>query len=409
MLYRTVPKTGEKISILGFGAMRLPQVKDKIDEDASTRLIHYSIDRGIDYIDTAWAYHNGASEPFLGKALAGGYREKVNLATKLPQWLVRSRRDMDYYLALQLERLKTERIDYYLIHSLDGPSWDRMKALGITGFLDSAKHDGRIINRGFSFHGNKEDFKRIVDDYDWEFCQIQYNYLDKHNQAGTEGLEYAASKKLGVIVMEPLRGGNLCGKLPEQVAALWDRAQVKRTPAEWALRWIWNRPEVTLILSGMNEQSQVDENIKIASEAHPGSLSASELQLVSQVADTYRSLMRIGCTGCQYCMPCPADVDIQGCFEMYNNAHMFGGKKFLRFFYMVRTGGPLSGKASNASLCVECGKCLEKCPQNLAIPTLLKEVEGEFEGFWFKPAGWLLKRVVRAKAWWRKMKHRLGR
>ncbi|MCJ7824451.1 MAG: aldo/keto reductase, partial [Anaerolineales bacterium] len=297
----------------------------------------------------------------------------------------------------------------YLIHSLDGPSWDKMKTLGITEFLDSAKRDGRIINRGFSFHGNKEDFKRIVDAYDWEFCQIQYNFLDEHNQAGTEGLKYAASKRLGVIVMEPLRGGNLAGKLPDEIAALWDGSGIKRSPAEWALRWIWNRPEVTLILSGMNEQSQVDENIKIASEAHPNSLSDTELKLVQQAADTYVRLMKIGCTGCQYCMPCPAGVDIQGCFEMYNNAHMFGGKKFLRFFYITRMGGAMGGKASHASLCMDCGKCLEKCPQHLAIPTLLKDVEDVFEGFWFKPAGWLLKRVVFFQAWWGRLKHRLGR
>jgi len=409
MLYRTVPKTGEKLSILGFGAMRLPQVKGKIDEEAGTGLIRNSIDNGIDYIDTAWAYHKGASEPFLAKALADGYREKVKLATKLPHWLVNSRKDMDYYLDRQLERLGTQRIDYYLIHSLDGPCWDRMKALGITEFLDAARSDGRIVNRGFSFHGNKEDFRRIVDGYDWEFCQIQYNFLDEGNQAGTEGLEYAASKNLAVIVMEPLRGGNLAGKIPEEIAALWDGAQVRRSPAEWALRWIWNRPEVTLLLSGMNEQSQVDENIKIASEALPDSLSEAELGLVKQVADTYRRLMKIGCTGCQYCMPCPVGVDIQGCFEMYNNAHMFGGRKFLRFFYIARMGGAMSGNVSRASLCIECGKCLKKCPQNLDIPALLKDVAGEFEGFWFKPSAWLMRRAVLFQAWWARMRHRRGR
>lgn len=407
MLYRTVPKTGDKLSILGFGAMRLPQVKGKIDRDAAAGLIRNSIDNGVNYVDTAWPYHNGASEPFLGEALADGYRQKVRLATKLPQWLVRSRKDMDYYLGLQLKRLRTGRIDYYLIHSLDGPSWDRMKDLGIAEFLDSAKRDGRIINRGFSFHGNKEDFKRIVDDYDWEFCQIQYNYLDEYNQAGTEGLQYAASKNLGVMVMEPLRGGKLAGKQPEEVAALWDAYQVRRSPAEWALRWIWNRPEVTLILSGMNEQSQVDENIAVASQACPDSLTGAELDLVKRAAATYRRLMKIGCTGCQYCMPCPAGVDIQGCFEMYNNAHMFGGRKLLRFFYIGRMGGAMGGKASNASLCVECGKCLKKCPQNLEIPTLLKSVEAEFEGFWFKPSVWILKRVVLFQTWWGKIKRRL--
>jgi hypothetical protein len=314
---------------------------------------------------------------------------------------------MDYYLNLQLERLGTDHIDYYLLHSLDGPSWERTKALGITEFLDAARRDGRITNRGFSFHGNKEDFKRIVDGYDWEFCQIQYNFLDEGNQAGTEGLEYAASKNLGVIIMEPLRGGSLAGKIPEEVAALWDGAPVKRSPVEWALRWVWNRPEVTMLLSGMNEQSQVDENLRIASEALPGSMTEAELELVKQVAGTYRRLMKIGCTGCQYCMPCPAGVDIQACFEMYNNAHMFGGKKILQFFYLARMGGAMSGSVSKASLCIECGKCLEKCPQHLDIPTLLKDVAGEFEGFWFRPSVWLLRRAALFQDWWARLKHRL--
>jgi hypothetical protein len=248
-------KTGDKLSILGFGAMRLPQLNGKIDEERSTRQIRNSIDQGVNYIDTAWPYHGGASEPFLGRALGDGYREKIKLATKLPQWAVRSREDMDFYLNQQLEKLQTDHIDYYLIHSLDGPCWERIKEFGVADFLDKAKQDGRIVNAGFSFHGNREDFKGIVDGYDWDFCQIQYNYLDDKRQAGREGLEYAASKGLGVIVMEPLRGGNLAADPPTEVQAIWQEADVKRTPVEWALRWIWNQPEVTVVLSGMNEES----------------------------------------------------------------------------------------------------------------------------------------------------------
>ena len=409
MLYRKVPKTGDEISILGFGAMRLPLSDGRIDEKASIELIRRCIDSGVNYVDTAWNYHSGASEPLVAKALAGGYREKVKLSTKMPQWLVLTRRDMDDYLEVQLRRLETDRIDYYLLHTLDGLTWDRIEALGVLEFLDSAKRVGRIVNRGFSFHGSKEDFKRIVDAHDWEFCQIQYNILDEYNQAGTEGLEYAASKNLAVIVMEPLRGGNLCRNLPAEVAALWDGAEVRRTPAEWALRWIWNRPEVTMILSGMNEQSQADENIATAAEAHPGSLSRSELELVEQVAAAYTRLMKVGCTGCQYCMPCPSGVDIQGCFLMYNHVHMFGGRKFFGFFYIARLGGVMSGTPSNASLCQQCGSCIEKCPQNLAIPDLLEDVANDFERFWFKPAVWVLKQLLPFRRMWIKMMHRLGR
>jgi predicted aldo/keto reductase-like oxidoreductase len=399
MLYRTIVKTGDQLSILGFGAMRLPQSGGKIDEARASRQIRHAIDRGVNYVDTAWGYHRGASEPFVGRALADGYREKVRLATKLPHWAARSREDMDRFLAQQLERLRTDRVDYYLIHSLDGPGWQRIANLGVVDFLDKAKQDGRIISRGFSFHGSKGDFKQIVDAYDWEFCQIQYNYLDEHNQAGREGLEYAASKGLGVVVMEPLRGGKLGGGLPPEVEATFRSADVKRTPAEWALRWIWNHPGVTTVLSGMNDENHIEENLRIAGEAHPNSLTAGEVDLVGRAARAYRDLMKIGCTGCQYCMPCPAGVDIQGCFEQYNQIHMFGNKRLTKFFYAARMGGAMTGKASNASLCEECGNCVKRCPQSLPIPDLLKDVSREFEGFWFKPKVWFFRRALAIQSW----------
>jgi predicted aldo/keto reductase-like oxidoreductase len=399
MLYRTIGKTGDRLSILGFGAMRLPQLDGKIDEARASRQIRHAIDHGVNYVDTAWVYHRGASEPFVGRALADGYREKVRLATKLPHWAVRSREDMDRFLAQQLERLRTDRIDYYLIHSLDGPGWQRIMNLGAVDFLDKAKQDGRIVNRGFSFHGTKEAFSKIVDAYDWEFCQIQYNYLDEHSQAGREGLEYAASKGLGVVVMEPLRGGKLGSGLPPEVEATLQSAEVKRTPAEWALRWVWNHPGVTIVLSGMNDENHIEENLRIAGEAHPNSLTDREVDLVDRAARAYRALMKIGCTGCQYCMPCPAGVDIQGCFEQYNQVHMFGSKRLTRFFYAARMGGAMTGKASNASLCKECGNCVKACPQGLPIPDLLKDVSKEFEGSWFKPKVWFLKRGVAIQSW----------
>lgn len=400
MLYRTVEKTGESLSILGFGAMRLPGTKGKIDEERATKQIRYAIDQGVSYVDTAWGYHKGRGEPFLGRALGDGYRERIKLATKLPYWVIRSRQDMDYYLARQLDRLNTDHIDYYLVHSLDGPGWQSMEALGIRDFLTKAKHDGRIVNRGFSFHGDKEAFRHIVDAYDWEFSQIQYNYLDVHNQAGREGLRYAASKGLGVIVMEPLRGGKLAGNLPPQVQAIFNEADIRRSSAEWALRWVWNHPEVTVVLSGMNDESHIDENLRIADQAYADSLTDQELRIVDRAAEAFRGLMKIGCTGCQYCMPCPAGVDIQGCFDSYNQRHMFGEKRTAQFFYMVRLGGAMSGKASNASLCTACGKCVEACPQGLQIPSLLKDVRKEFEGFWFKPLVRLIRLGVTLRARW---------
>ena len=376
-----MPPNGDELSILGFGCMRLPLKDGKIDEERATRQVRYAIDHGVNYIDTAWPYHMGESEPFLGHALADGYREKVKLATKLPSWTVKSREDMDRILDSQLERLRTGHVDYYLVHGLVGILWDRMEKLDVMGFLESAKADSRIKNAGFSFHGSVEDFKRIVDAYPWTFCQIQYNFLDEKNQAGTEGLEYAASKGLGVIIMEPLRGGKLTNPVPPEVQDIWNEASVKRTPAEWSLRWIWNRPEVTVVLSGMNEESHIEENLKIADEAYPNSLTEAELQLVKKVEKKYRELMKTGCTGCRYCMPCPSGVDIPGCFEIYDNFYLSGNEKEAKLMYAAKPGGIIRGDVPGyASQCVQCGQCVEKCPQHLDIPCLLEAVAEKFEG-----------------------------
>nr|WP_321496967.1 aldo/keto reductase [uncultured Methanolobus sp.] len=382
MLYRKNPKNGDELSILGFGAMRLPLKEDMtIDEPRATKQVRYAIDNGVNYVDTAWPYHMGESEPFLGRALVDGYREKVKLATKLPQWMVKKPEDMDKFFNAQLERLNTDHIDYYLIHGLNGKSWNQMKELGVTEFLDTAKADGRIINAGFSFHGNGKDFAPIVDGYDWNFCQIQYNYMDERNQAGTEGLEYAASKELGIIIMEPLRGGNLACPVPPEVEELWNKADVKRSPAEWALRWIWNHPEVTVVLSGMNEESHIEENLRIADEGEPKSLTESELQLVEKVERKYREIVKAGCTGCRYCMPCPAAVDIPTCLDVYNNLHMFKKEMESKMMYTMRLAGIVSADEPHfASQCIKCGECLERCPQHLPIPDLLEEVVKDLEG-----------------------------
>ncbi|MDR3719158.1 MAG: aldo/keto reductase [Bryobacteraceae bacterium] len=381
MLYRKAPQTGDELSILGFGCMRLAQKDGRIDEERAARQVRYAIDHGVNYIDTAWPYHGGESEPFVGRTLAGGYRERVKLATKLPAWMVKDRAGMDRYLDAQLRKLATSRIDYYLIHSLRGETWDHIAALGVAEFLDRAKSDGRIVNAGFSFHGLREDFKRIVDAYPWEFCQIQYNFLDEEQQAGTEGLKYAASKGLSVIVMEPLRGGSLAAApQPPAIDALWQTAAQRRTPAEWALRWVWNHPEVTVVLSGMNDEAQVEENLRVAEAAYPGSLTAAETSLIERAGRKYREIMKVGCTGCGYCQPCPSGVDIPGAFELFNLYHTFGKTQDANSLYVARLGGVLTGQPGYASLCSHCMDCVEKCPQSLEVPDLLEQVAGQFEG-----------------------------
>ncbi|HPR97488.1 MAG TPA: aldo/keto reductase [Thermotogota bacterium] len=381
MLYRQMPSNGDRLSALGFGCMRLPTRGGRIDKAEAMKQIRYAIDNGVNYIDTAWPYHGGNSEKFLGEALADGYREKVKLATKLPQFLCKSREDMYNFFDKQLGKLNVEVIDYYLIHMLNGVAWEQMKGLGIKEFIDDIRAKGQIRHIGFSFHGPKDDFPRIVDDYDWDFCQIQYNILDENNQAGKSGLRYAASKGLGVIIMEPLLGGNLAGELPKQVKAHYDKADEKRSNVEWALKWVWNHPEVTVVLSGMNTMEQVSENIRIASETPPDSLTEKEVGILRKAADTYLSLRKIPCTGCRYCMPCPVGVDIPTAFELYNNRYLFNKRLTNRMLYLMRLGGIMAGEKPHlVSQCVSCGKCKQVCPQGINIPEELKKVQKEFEG-----------------------------
>lgn len=393
-------KTGDRISILGYGCMRFPRKVGLIDEARTERQIISAIEQGVNYFDTAYMYLN--SESVLGKILAKGYREKVMIATKLPLPLIHSPKDMESILDTQLKRLQTDHIDYYLMHSvMTGEGWLRMKQLGVEEFLAKAKQAGKINRIGFSYHGDKNQFKDIVNDYPWDFCQIQYNYLDEHYQAGKEGLKYAASKGLGIVVMEPLRGGFLVGKMPARIEAIWERAEVKRTPAEWALLWVWNHPEVTVVLSGMNEESHVEENIRIAGIAYPQSLSGDELKLIEAAKETLTGMMKVGCTGCGYCMPCPAGVDIPFCFSCYNNKHLFG-KRLFQLMYLGFTAGTDGGKPSYASLCRDCGKCEKHCPQHLPIRKYLQEVVKEMQGFYFKPVAGLVQ-------WYYKIRGRLKR
>jgi predicted aldo/keto reductase-like oxidoreductase len=370
MKYRKFGKTGFNASALGFGCMRLPVVNDgtnRIDEPEAIKMLRYAIDNGVNYIDTAYPYHHGNSEIFVGKALKDGYREKVKLATKLPVWLVKEYPDFNKYLDEQLKRLDTEYIDLYLLHALDKGRWDKLLKLDVFKAMDEYKKSGKVKYMGFSFHDDVDTFKKIVDSYDWDFCQIQLNYMDENTQAGMEGLKYAASKGLAVVIMEPIRGGKLAQKPADCIQELWDSAKIKRTPAEWALRWVWNHPEVSVVLSGMSTMEQVVENLRIADEAEPGSLSAEEVALVEKVRDTYNSLSKVACTSCGYCMPCPSGVDIPWNFSFYNEYFMYGGS-------LEEKKKHFNSMAGNAVKCIECGKCEKSCPQKLTIRQYLKDV-----------------------------------
>lgn len=375
MIRREMGKTGEKVSALGFGCMRLPTRDDQsIDVDEATRMLRFAIDNGVDYVDTAWGYHNGQSEPFVGSALQDGYRDKVNLASKLPSWLIKSREDMDYYLNEQLRRLRTDVIDFYLIHALNRRYWKNLKEHDIFEFMDSALASGRIRHIGFSFHDTLDVFKEIIDSYGWQFCQIQYNFVDTEHQAGLEGLKYAAGKGIGVAVMEPLRGGKLATNVRDDILSIWNSSGIDRTPAAWALRWVWNDPDVGVVLSGMSTMDQVRENIETAREASPYSMSSSELAIVDKVREEYKKRIKVSCTGCSYCMPCPSGVAIPTCFDFFNDAYMFDSIEDHKKAYLRSVK-----KENRASLCVECGRCEELCPQNIPIIEQLKEVSSLFE------------------------------
>lgn len=372
MLYRPLGRTGEKVSVLGFGCMRLPVIdgqRDHIDIPLATRMVEYAIEHGVNYFDTAYPYHAGssggpgASEFFVGEVLRG-HRDRVLIATKLPHWIVQSRQDMDSILAGQLERLQTDWIDCYLLHGLAHETWAKLVEQGAYEFLDAAKADGRIRFAGFSYHDEAEFFAPMVDDYDWDFCQIQYNYMDTEYQAGAAGLEYAAGKGLGVIVMEPLKGGRLAGRAPASVRAVWDAAPVPRTPVEWALRYVWDDPQVSLLLSGMSDMEQVIDNVRIAEGAEAGSLTAEELELVERAREAYRALTVVDCTGCRYCLPCPQGIDIPLVFSAVNNAAFFDALKLERESYNIEVSAERTARASD---CSECGQCEAACPQQLPV------------------------------------------
>ena len=379
MLYRPLGRTGEDVSVLGFGCMRLPVIdgrRDRIDVPLATEMLHYAFDSGVNYVDTAYPYHGsslqspGTSESFVGDALAGGYRDRVLLATKLPPRVVQTRADMDTILNGQLERLRTDHIDCYLFHGLNQESWPKLLDLGALEFLDSALADGRIRYAGFSFHDEVALFKQILDAYDWALCQFQYNYMDEHYQAGIEGLRYATARGLGIVVMEPLKGGLLAGRAPSDVQALWDRAAVRRAPADWGLRYVWNHPGVSTALSGMGSMDQVVANVAAAEGAVPGSLTADELDFIGQVREVYHARMAVNCTACGYCLPCPSGINIPAVLASLNNASSFGNPAAGKAEYQFLVGFNLTARASE---CTRCGQCEETCPQHVPVADKLEE------------------------------------
>ncbi len=363
-------RQGEPISILGYGCMRFTKKGNSIDIDKAEKEVMAAIRGGVNYLDTAYIYPG--SEVALGEILKRNHcREQVSIATKLPQYLIKSEVALDKYFNEQLSRLQTDYVDYYLMHMLtDIAAWEKLCKLGIKEWIAKKKEEGKIKNLGFSFHGNTEMFLQILDAYDWDFCQIQYNYMDEHSQAGRKGLQAAAEKNIPVIIMEPLRGGKLVDLLPEKAKKLIADNERKRTPAEWAFRWLWNQPEVTCVLSGMNSLAMVEENVQIASSAEAGAFTKEDFALIEAVKQEINSNIKVGCTGCSYCMPCPKGVDIPTAFRCYNRMYT-ENKKAGRFEYAQIVA--LQKEMSDMGRCIECGKCESHCPQHIEIRRELKE------------------------------------
>ena len=371
MQYRE-DRYGEKLSVLGFGCMRFTKNGNSIDIDKAEKEIMKAYEAGVNYFDTAYIY--SGSEVAIGEIFERNHiREKIKIATKLPQYMINNRAGLDKYFNEELSRLRTDYIDYYLMHHLtDVDMWEKLKDVGIIDWIEQKKAAGIIRNIGFSYHGNTDNFLKILNDYDWDFCQIQYNYLDKVSQAGVDGLRAAYEKHIPVIIMEPLRGGKLVNMLPEGALKAIKESKRGWTPAEWAFRWLYDQPEVTVVLSGMNSAQMVEENCRIASETEAGSMTEEDLEVLNTVISEIRSHEKVGCTGCRYCMPCPKGVDIPGIFRCYN-AMYTEGKGDGRFQFAQTVG--LTREPSFASQCIQCGKCEKHCPQNIPIREKLKEAD----------------------------------
>lgn len=372
---------GNNISILGYGCMRFSRAAGKIDMEKAEQEIMEAFYGGVNYFDTAYVYPG--SEVALGEILGRNHiREQVYIATKLPHYLIKTRDSMEKYFEEQLGRLKTDYVDYYLMHMLtDVKTWERLKALGIINWLEEKKKSGAIRQVGFSYHGNSDMFCKLVDAYDWDFCQIQYNYMDENSQAGRRGLHYASKKGLPVVIMEPLRGGKLVSRLPKKAQKIFEDYPVKHTPAQWALRWLWNQPEVTCVLSGMNSKEMVRDNVETASTVSVGELGSKEEVMLQNVVKAINVNMKVGCTGCAYCMPCPGNVDIPGSFAAYNRRYSEGKRAAFIEYFMCTAMRKASSAASN---CVGCGKCEKHCPQHIEIRKELKNTAKQLEGPLYK-------------------------
>jgi hypothetical protein len=370
MKYRRFGKLEWNASALGFGAMRLPVVDNdasKIDVPEAEKMIIYAVDHGVNYVDTAYPYHRGKSEPLLGDIFRRGYREKVRLATKMPTWLINSKEDMDRCFQEQLQRLRTDYVDFYLFHGLTEERWQKLTSLNVLDWAEKRIQEDRIKHLGFSFHDEFAVFKNIIDSYDnWTMCQILYNYMDANFQAGTKGLEYAAAKGLAVVVMEPIGGGRLAVKPPDDIQKIWDEAPTRRTPGEWALRWVWNHPEVSVVLSGMSTMQQVKENVEAADHSEPNSLTRQELHLVERVSQKYRELGFVGCTGCRYCLPCPQGVNIPEIISLYNEFFMKDRNDEVKSKYWEHIT-----PESEAKRCARCKQCEKLCPQQLPVSEIM--------------------------------------
>lgn len=375
MQYRTFDKTGQKVSLLGMGTMRLPVTEDgQVDREVAISMIRHSIDEGINYVDTAYMYHDGESEKIVGQALKDGYREKVLLADKMPVWLAKDEEAMRSIFDEQFARLEVDVIDMYLVHNVTVPVWKRAQKFHLMDFLEEKRAEGKIRHIGFSFHDQLSLFKEVIDSYPWDFCQIQLNYMDKEFQAGEEGLHYAAEKGIPVIIMEPLKGGKLTDTLPPSVKALWKQAEIQRTPAEWALRWVANHSEILTILSGMSAPEQLEENLRILSQAKPNSLTEKELSIIDQVSSEYNRLIQYSCTSCKYCMPCPKKIDIPTAIRFYNEWFLYEGNPKIKADYpnwLVKDRQPGD--------CIACKACEDHCPQHLPISEIMKKTAEIFE------------------------------
>lgn len=390
MQFREDKRSGNQLSVLGFGCMRLPRGISGIDMKKSEQIILRAIENGVNYFDTAYLYPG--SEAALGKILADNdMREKVYIATKLPLGNCKKPGDFDHYFNIQLEKLQTGYIDYYLMHNINSLSqWQYLCDLGIEDWIRQRQSDGTIRQIGFSFHGTSKEFIKVLDAFDWDFCQIQYNYSDENYQAGVAGLRRAAEKDMPVIIMEPLLGGKLATGLPKEAEAVFRKANAKYSPAAWALRWLLNQPEVTVILSGMNSDEQVQENLATSNAATPGMLTEEEHEAYQNVVEIFRKTYKITCTGCGYCLPCPQDVNIPGCFAAYNSSYGMG--RIVGIMQYVTGTAAHRTKNQMASKCTGCGNCEKQCPQHIEIRSALKDVERRMEPFYFKAAMAIMRR-----------------